>query len=117
MITIIAGSRSITDYETVYEAIRESGWMNDITEVVSGCANGVDKLGERFARDHNIPISQFPANWKKYGKQAGYIRNQQMAMNADTLIAIWDMKSKGTANMIEIAQSLNLQTFIWKVYR
>lgn len=117
MIVIIAGSRDITDYSVVYEAILESGWKDDITEVVSGGANGVDKLGERFAKEHNLPVSRFLANWTKYGKKAGYIRNQEMARNAEALIAVWDMKSKGTANMIEIAQALDLQTFIWKVYR
>ena len=116
MRVIIAGSRDITEYTDVYEAILESRWKDDITEVISGGARGVDKLGERFAREHNLPVTHFLANWNKHGKAAGYIRNQEMAMNADALIAVWDMKSKGTANMIEVAQAMDIPTFIWRVY-
>ena len=117
MRVIIAGSRTITDYSVVYEAIIESKWKNDIKVVVSGGAKGVDSLGERFARENNLEIDRYLANWNKHGKSAGYIRNQQMAMNADALIAVWDMKSKGTGHMIEIAQSMDLPTFIWRDYK
>jgi len=116
MRVIIAGSRDITKYEDVYEAILESRWKDDITEIISGGARGVDRLGERFAREHGLPVQHFLANWTKFGKAAGYIRNQEMAQNADALIAVWDMKSKGTANMIEVAQAMDIQTFIWRVY-
>jgi len=116
MRVIIAGSRDIIKYEDVYEAILESRWKDDITEVISGGARGVDRLGERFARDHGLPVRQFLANWSKFKKMAGYIRNQEMAQNADALIAVWDMKSKGTAHMIEAAQAIDIPTFIWRVY-
>jgi len=117
MITIIAGSRNITNYTTVYEAIKESGWMHDIEKVVSGRAKGVDSLGEQWAREHigENNIMMFPADWKTYGKSAGYVRNQEMALAADSLIAVWNMKSKGTMHMIDIAQALDLQVFIWRV--
>jgi hypothetical protein len=44
----------------------------------------------------------FPPDWKKYGKSAGYRRNKEMAEVADALVAFWDGKSKGTANMIDL---------------
>jgi len=116
MRVIIAGSRDIIKYDDVYEAILESRWKDDITEVISGGAKGVDKLGEKFAHDNNIKLSIFYANWSKFKKMAGYIRNQEMAQNADALIAVWDMKSKGTAHMIEAAQAIDIPTFIWRVY-
>jgi hypothetical protein len=86
---IIAGSRSITDYTIVKRAINRL-LINptDINEIVSGTARGVDRLGERYAKEHGIKITKFPANWNKYGKRAGYLRNEQMAKYADVLIAI-----------------------------
>ena len=48
------------------------------------------------------------ANWDTFGKRAGYIRNQEMANNADALVAFWDEESKGTRHMIEIAKKQNL---------
>lgn len=110
MKTIIAGSRTITDYDVVLEVIKKSNL--EITEVVSGVAQGVDTLGITYAYNNDIPIAQFPANWNKHGKSAGYIRNVEMAQYADALIAVWDGKSKGTKNMIEIANKRNLKVYI-----
>lgn len=110
MKTIIAGSRGITLYEEVLMAVSGCGW--GITQVISGGARGVDKLGERWAKENNIPLLVMPANWKKYGSGAGHIRNVDMANEADALIAIWDGLSPGTANMINIAKKKNLKVYV-----
>lgn len=74
-------------------------------EVVSGAARGVDKAGEDYvtwAREQfpgTFTVTQFPANWDKYGKVAGHLRNRQMAEYADAALLIWDGSSSGTANM------------------
>lgn len=115
MRVIIAGSRSITDYRIIEKAIETSGLMYDITEIISGGARGVDSLGEIYANEHDILIRRFLANWNKYGKRAGYVRNQEMAMYGDALIAIWDGKSKGTSHMIDIAEEMGLHVFILKI--
>jgi len=99
MKVIIAGSRSVTDYDSMLYAI--NGCKYVITEVVSGAARGVDKLGERYAKENNIPVTSFPADWDTYGRSAGYKRNLKMAEYADALIAIWDGKSKGTKHVID----------------
>lgn len=112
MKTIIAGSRTIASYEVVQKAVLlAQGAGLEITEVVSGKARGIDTLGEEWAKANNIPVAEFPvraADWKRYGKRAGYLRNQQMGEYADALIAIWDGKSRGTVHMIDIADSLGL---------
>lgn len=110
MKVIIASSRSITDYEKLLSAIYQSKLIHwEITEVVSGTARGVDKLGERYAKEKNIPLKQFPAQWGKYGKSAGYKRNQEMAGYADAAIILWDGKSKGTKHMYEIAKRYHMK--------
>ncbi len=113
MRVIIAGSRGITDIKKVYIAVAESDFT--ITQVISGTASGVDKLGEEYARYLGIPIKRFPADWDLHGKSAGYIRNQEMADNADALIAIWDGVSKGTKHMIDIAIKKGLNVYIHEV--
>ena len=99
MKVIIAGTRSIKDYKLVVDTIQRSGY--DITEVVSGCATGVDWLGEQWARANNIPNKVMPDDWNRHGKGAGPMRNRQMAEYADAAIIIWDGESRGTRNMIE----------------
>jgi hypothetical protein len=113
MKTIIAGSRSITDYWLVVDAVRVSDF--NVTEVVCGEAAGVDKLGKEYANNHSIPCKSFPADWRKHGKAAGPIRNREMAEYADALIAVWDKQSKGTKNMIDTATELGLKVFVYEV--
>jgi predicted Rossmann fold nucleotide-binding protein DprA/Smf involved in DNA uptake len=60
MKTIIAGSRYIQDYSLLDKVIKKSGFK--ITEIISGTAKGVDRLGEKYALDNNIPLSKYPAN-------------------------------------------------------
>ena len=114
MKVIIAGSRSITNYNLVSSIIDKAGFA--ITEVVSGCARGVDSLGERYAREHNISIKHFPAKWDTFGKSAGMIRNKEMAYYADALIAIYKDNSKGTLDMIERAKKVGLAVYEVEVF-
>lgn len=111
MKVIIAGSRSISTYELVKETIEKSGF--EITEIVSGHARGVDKLGERYAKENNIPVKLFIPDWEKDGKGAGFIRSSEMIDYADALIAIWDGQSRGTDYTITEALKRGLKVFVW----
>lgn len=97
---IIAGSRHLNvSIEDLVDILHKFGILSQISEVVSGCAEGIDSNGELFAFTRGIDIKQFPANWDKYGKSAGPRRNLKMAEYGDALLLIWDGKSKGSANM------------------
>ena len=100
---IVAGSRNFFDYNFVKNSIKTFVEEKNITisEIVSGNANGVDKLGEQYAEEYTIPTILFPAKWKQYGKSAGPRRNKEMAAYGDYLIVFWDMQSRGTRNMID----------------
>lgn len=121
MKVIIAGSRSIHSYvilETAVEAALAEGFILD--EIVSGCAQGVDALGEEYAYKHKIPLKLFPADWDNLGKGAGHERNWRMAQYVGpapegALIAIWDTKSKGTKNMIQIAKERGCKVYVYEV--
>lgn len=109
---IIAGSRTAT-IEQVIEALETCPFTSEITEVVSGGARGADSYGELIAEEFNTPVKRFLAEWEKYGRGAGHIRNQQMAEYAESLIAIWDGNSPGTSNMIEQAKKKGLKVFVY----
>ena len=101
---IIAGSRN---YQLSQNDIYMLNKLEYITEVISGGAKGVDYYAEKWAENLNFPIKIFPANWKKYGRAAGPIRNKQMAEYADALLLIWDGVSRGSANMKKEMTKLN----------
>lgn len=111
MTTIIAGSRGITNPEVIVAAVAASGFQ--ITEVFSGGARGVDIAGENWAIAQGIPVRSFPADWETFGKRAGMLRNEEMASQAEQLIAIWDGKSPGTKHMITIADEYGVPTFVY----
>jgi hypothetical protein len=107
---IIAGSRSFNSYDLLELKVDEF-WRTryrPIKEIVSGGAQGADRLGESFARTWGIPIKLFKADWEQYGKFAGIARNRQMAQYATHCLCFWDGISKGTANMIELAKEYRL---------
>lgn len=112
MRTIIAGSRTVESFDLVRAAVEACPWASEITEVVSGCADGVDTLGEQWAKRKMIPIKRFPADWRRFGRAAGPKRNEQMAAYADALIAVWDGASRGTQDMIERARHYGLRVYV-----
>jgi hypothetical protein len=105
--TIIAGGREYLFKAQDIQKLDEL--KHTITEVVSGCARGADTEGEKWAGKNNIPVKKFPANWNKYGKSAGYRRNEEMAKYADAVILF--PGGKGTGHMYDIAKRLGLQIY------
>lgn len=110
MRTIIAGSRTVTDGEALERAVASCGWVP--TTVLSGTAAGADRLGEAWARAHNVPLERYPADWDRFGRRAGMVRNQEMVRAAEALIALWDGQSRGTAHVIAYAREHNLRVWV-----
>lgn len=110
---IIAGSRILTDYSIVCRAVENSGF--DISMVISGGSRGVDTLGEQWARQHKISLERFTANWERYGNRAGNLRNREMAVYADGLLAIWNGQSRGTKDMIDVMFERKKPIFIYSI--
>lgn len=110
MKVIIAGGRDFNDFKRLCEVCDKilSNQLPDDIIIVSGQANGADKLGERYAKLKGYQIESHPAQWDKYKRAAGFIRNKEMAESADSLIAFWDLKSKGTSHMINLSRESGL---------
>ena len=106
---IIAGGREYADYDNVKKVCDHMLQNQEDIEIVSGKADGADYLGEQYAKEKGYKVTEFPADWDKHKNAAGPIRNGQMADYADALIAFWDGKSRGTANMIKQATKKGLK--------
>lgn len=103
---IIAGGRDFNNRNILYKILNENRYSKNITEIVSGCARGADFLGIEWADVYGLRITRFPAEWDKYGKSAGFIRNAEMGAYADAAIIFWDGESKGTKHMIQTMKKL-----------
>jgi len=108
---IIAGSRGFDDPTLMKIKLRTFLNMQGFVvpdEVISGGAKGADHLGAQWALQRDITLTYYHPNWNKYGKSAGYRRNETMADAAGYLVAFHDGESKGTQHMIDIARRKGL---------
>lgn len=95
----------------------ELSWQD--IEIVQGGAKGADMYGKMFARKYGFEMTQMDADWDRYGKSAGYIRNKEMAeysVKADISVLVAfpaaDADSKGTDNMIILAHEYKFNHII-----
>lgn len=107
---IVAGGRDYSNQNVVnyyidrVKDVCDSRGLNLV--IVCGMATGADTLGRNYAISNGLEVLEFPANWNKYGKSAGYLRNKEMASIADSAIVFWDGRSKGSKHMIDIMHEL-----------
>jgi predicted Rossmann fold nucleotide-binding protein DprA/Smf involved in DNA uptake len=106
---IVAGGRDFNDYNLLCQEVADFIKNENEVEIVSGLARGADTLGCQFAQENDLPLRGFAAEWGKFGRAAGPIRNKLMAKNADALIAFWDGQSRGTMHMIDYAKEMGLK--------
>ncbi len=135
MKTIIAGSR-ILGWRHVGAAIFICPWANEVTDVICGCANGVDRCGLTWARLEQKPVAFYPAWPDQYqwalinrnqgeeinypeggynrGLGNGFVRNAVMAGAAEALILVWDGISHGSAHMLKTATKAGLKVYDYR---
>lgn len=106
----IIGSRTFLDYEKFKLSINPH--LPYISQIISGGANGADSLASRYAIENNIPLLVFKADWDKYHKKAGMIRNKSIVRSSDILIAFWDMQSTGTKHSLSYAEKMNVRAIV-----
>lgn len=79
----------------------------DVSEIVSGGAAGIDRCAEAFARKNGIPFKKFLPDYRRYQKGAPLKRNELIIDYADEVLALWDGSSRGTKNVIEVCKRKN----------
>ena len=101
----IVGSRSIDDQMFVEYLFRCFTYIfGKPTKIISGGARGIDTFAEDFAHTFNIDLQVFKPDWAKYGKKAGFLRNEDIIKNCDICLAIWDGDSHGTKHDLELCE-------------
>lgn len=116
---IVAGGRDFDNYEFLKEKLDETfESLGDLDahpiEIISGMADGADTIGIKYAKEHKLTMVLYPANWKKYPRMGGILRNMNMLVTATHLVAFWDGKSHGTKHIIEIAKEKGIPVWIYK---
>ena len=109
----VVGSRGFNDYKILKEKIDWLRSQLNIDSIVSGAAKGADSLAAQYAFENHLNLIEFPANWKKFGKRAGFIRNEDIWKEADLGIAFWDGESKGTSHSLKLSEKYEKPLYIY----
>ena len=103
---LVTGSREWNDQKTILDALSDllrTHQPSDITVIVGG-ARGADKIAKEIARFLCMNVQEFPADWDRFNKAAGPIRNAEMvAQKPDICLAFPTASSKGTIHCMKLA--------------
>lgn len=94
----IIGSRNLT-VDNLEDYIPE-----DVTEIISGGAKGIDTCAQKYAEEHGIKTTVFKPNYERFGRAAPIFRNTDIVVNSDKVIAFWDGESRGTHNALQVCR-------------
>lgn len=108
----IVGSRDYPDLDEVREYVRS---LSMDTVVVTGGAPGVDTVAEEEARLLGLKVVVHRAQWDKYGRRAGMLRNKVLVDDCDKVVAFWNEVSTGTKNTISVASKAGKLLRVFRV--
>jgi hypothetical protein len=112
MRVLICGGRDYADMKAVGRAMRTvQEHFGEVSCVIEGGARGADFLGKLWAQREGIPVLEIPANWNRYGKRAGHVRNGWMIEHGKPDLVVAFPGGRGTENMLAQAAAAELKIF------
>ena len=113
---LVCGDRNWHNYHLIEQTLSDIHSHQPIQTIIEGEARGADSLARLAGQRLGIPVMRFPADWSRYGRAAGFIRNQQMLDEGkpDLVLAFHNdiQSSKGTKDMVERARKASIETQI-----
>ena len=104
MRVLVCGGRNFSDGGLLYQALDDLHEEHKFTEVIEGGASGADEGARSWAKDRGVDVVTYWANWFKYGKAAGPIRNEKMISEGKPTLVVAFEGGYGTAHMIATAE-------------
>lgn len=118
MRVLVCGDRNWSNPVSLWHTLDSAHAEHPITCIIEGEAAGADVLGRGWGLQKGIQVLPFPAQWDKYGKSAGPIRNRQMIDEGkpDIVFAFHpDIRaSKGTRDMVNAAKHAGIPVRIFE---
>jgi len=109
---LITGSQLWDDWDTIVKTLDEYSHHDDVTMVSGACPDGADAMCENYAAELGWKVERHPADWDRYGKRAGYVRNAEMVkLGADYCLAFIKDGSPGSTNTKKLAEDAGIKTF------
>jgi hypothetical protein len=110
MRVLVCGGRDFLDASRV-NAVLGRLWTErgPITCLIQGGARGGDWMAAQWAKARGVTVAEFPADWKRYGRHAGPIRNRQMLEEGKPDLVVSFPGGRGTRNMVDQAEAAGLE--------
>lgn len=113
MRVLVCGSRDYANRKLMWSVLDALLVAHPDLTIIEGEARGADRMAREWAEAQLPPVKvlKFPANWNKYGRAAGPIRNRQMLVEGqpDMVLAFGGRDGKGTNNMVQQARKAGLK--------
>lgn len=115
---LVCGGRDWSNYTMVSGVL--DGFRQEYHEkgqpivIVQGGAVGADFLAKRYAIEYDIPYEEFVAEWNKYGRAAGPMRNSAMLESGIDVVVAFP-GGRGTQDTVKKAEKLGIR--VWKPAR
>ena len=120
---LVCGGRNYQDYATLSKVLNGLHKEYGFTTVIHGAAKGADSLADRWAKQHDIPVQAFPAQWRtheencspncrsnSYCRRAGFRRNEQMLLEGKPEMVVGFPGGAGTAGMLKLSRDAGVTT-------
>lgn len=111
MKAIICGGRDFSNYDYLCISMDQCRKWWNLTTIITGGARGADTLGHRWAVSRKLDTEVYPADWDRFGKGAGFIRNELMLSMGPSVVIAYK-GGNGTEHMINISRQANVPVFI-----
>ena len=105
MNVLVCGGRDYADARALNEALDALHRERVVTRLIHGAARGADSLAAAWARSRGIPALAFPADWKKDGQAAGFVRNARMLRGGRPELVVAFPGGRGTVHMVGLAKA------------
>ncbi len=108
MRVLVCGGRNYDNFEAVCKNLEMINWHDTIDLLIQGGASGADDLARKWATNNGVAVQTFNADWKKWGKSAGPIRNEEMLIGGRPDLVVAFPGGRGTADMVMKAKMANI---------
>jgi len=109
MRVLVCGGRDFADVPMMNRVLTKCKEENGIDVIIQGEAQGADRMARFWAEENGIEVEKYPALWHKYGKRAGYVRNQQMLDEGYPDLVVAFAGGRGTSMMVNLARNAGVR--------
>jgi len=112
MRVLVCGGRNFSDRDRVFAKLNHLYYDPDVWmfEIIQGGATGADMIAKEWTKNKvGCFCWTYTADWKKYGKAAGPIRNQRMIDEGRPDICVAFPGGKGTADIVRRCKAAGIE--------